>query len=43
MAVRYLCFKNYREIKWKSSAIYGVSKVVKLNFNLKGMKMECFL
>lgn len=43
MEVRYLCFKNYREIKWKSSAIYGVSKVVKLNFNHKGMKMECFL
>ena len=43
MAVRYLCFKNDREIKWKSGAIYGVSKIVKLTFNNKGMKIECFL
>ena len=43
MAVRYLCFKNDREIKWKTGVIYGVSKIVKLNSNHKDMKMKCFL
>lgn len=42
MAVRYLCFKNDREIKWKTGVIYGVSKIANLNFNHKDMKMKCF-